>query len=136
MTKEQAAKKKAEWLAKCLDFGWSKNDLEGLSNIWDKFKDENGNMRPSFKDESPAPADGWVRVSDRLPEDLQTVWLANDKGFVCLGCLVRSDGGYHWAEGNGLVYSEDRKIVSECESEDLDVTIWHPLPLLPQPPNQ
>jgi len=61
MTKEQAAKKKAEWLAKCLDFGWSKNDLEGLSNIWDEFKDENGNMRPSFKDESPAPADGWVR---------------------------------------------------------------------------
>jgi len=74
---------------------------------------------------------GWVAVTDALPKPLQTVWLTNGKGWVCLGCLVESDGGCHWAESNGVIYIENGEIVSECESEDLDVNYWHELPKPP-----
>lgn len=74
---------------------------------------------------------GWVAVKDALPKPLQTVWLTNGKGWVCLGCLVESDGGWHWAKSNGVIYVENGEIVSECESEDLDVNFWHELPKPP-----
>jgi len=74
---------------------------------------------------------GWVAVTDALPKPLQTVWLTNGEGWVCLGCLVESDGGWHWAESNGVIYIENGEIVSECESEDLDVNYWHELPKPP-----
>lgn len=57
----------------------------------------------------------WVAVTDALPKPLQTVWLTNGKGWVCLGCLVESDDGWHWAESNGVIYVENGEIVSECE---------------------
>jgi hypothetical protein len=47
MNKTEAARKKAQWLAGCLDFGWQKSELDGLSEVWDRFKDEDGNMRQS-----------------------------------------------------------------------------------------
>lgn len=71
---------------------------------------------------------GWVAVTDALPKALQTVWLTNGKGWVCLGCLVEDAEGWHWAESNGVIYIENGEIVSECESEDLDVNFWHELP--------
>ena len=37
----------------------------------------------------------------------------------------------HRAETNGVIYQEKNKIVSECESDDLDVKFWH---RLPEPP--
>ena len=77
------------------------------------------------------PKCGWVAVTDALPKPLQTVWLTNGKGWVSLGCLVESDGGWHWAESNGVIYIENGEIVSECESEDLDVNFWHELPKPP-----
>jgi len=83
------------------------------------------------KENKSSAVDGvscWVAVRDALPKPLQTVWLTNGKGWVCLGCLVESDGGWHWAESNGIIYIENGEIVSECESEDLDVNFWHALP--------
>lgn len=74
----------------------------------------------------------WVACDERLPEHLQTVWLANkEKQWVCLGCLVDTNEGWHWAESNGVIYVDEGKIVSECESDDLDVTHWC---ALPEPP--
>lgn len=70
----------------------------------------------------------WFNISEKLPNELETVWLTNGKGWTCLGCLVVTDEGFHWAESNGVIYQENDKIVSECESEDLDVVYWHPLP--------
>ena len=57
------------------------------------------------------PECGWVAVTDVLPKPLQTVWLTNGKGWVSLGCLIESDGGWHWAEGNGVIYIENGEIV-------------------------
>jgi len=74
---------------------------------------------------------GWVDVMDDLPKPLQTVWLTNGKGWCCLGCRVVSDGGWHWAQSNGVIYIENGEIVSECESEDLEVNYWHELPKPP-----
>lgn len=74
---------------------------------------------------------GWVAVTDALPKALQTVWLTNGKGWCCLGCLVEDAEGWHWAESNGVIYIESGEIVSECESEDLDVNFWHALPKPP-----
>lgn len=71
----------------------------------------------------------WFNISEKLPNELETVWLTNGKGWTCLGCLVVTDEGFHWAESNGVIYQEKDKIVSECESEDLDVVYWHPLPI-------
>jgi hypothetical protein len=73
----------------------------------------------------------WIDVNDGLPEPLKTVWLTNGKGWVCLGCLVEDAEGSHWAESNGTIYIENNEIVSECESEDLDVKFWHYLPKTP-----
>ncbi len=50
---------------------------------------------------------GWVAVTDALPKPLQTVWLTNGKGWVSLGCRAESDGGWHWAESNGVIYIEN-----------------------------
>jgi hypothetical protein len=74
---------------------------------------------------------GWIPVTDSLPRPLQTVLVANGKGWASIGCLVESDGGWHWAESNGVIYCEDNEIVSECESADLDVQFWHELPKAP-----
>lgn len=65
------------------------------------------------------------------PENLETVWVTNGKGWVALGCLVETEDGWHWAESNGIIYSEGTKIVAECESDDLDVKYWHSVPTLP-----
>lgn len=74
----------------------------------------------------------WVSVTDSLPDLLETVWLTTDgKRLVFLGCRVAYDDGWHWAESNGVIYGEDGKIISECESEDLDVMFWRELPKLP-----
>ena len=74
---------------------------------------------------------GWVATTDKLPKLLQTVWVCNDKGWIALGCLVETHEGWHWAESNGVVYIENGEIVSDCESEDLDVVYWHELPKPP-----
>ena len=74
---------------------------------------------------------GWVAVTDALPKALQTVWLTSGKGWCCLGCLIEDAEGWHWAETNGIIYQENGKIVSECESDDLDVKFWQPLPTPP-----
>ncbi len=75
----------------------------------------------------------WVAVADALPKPLQTVFLSNGKGWTSLGCLVETNEGWHWAEGNGVVYEANGEIVSECESDDLDVSYWHPFPKPPTP---
>lgn len=76
--------------------------------------------------------DEWISVEDRLPKSLQTVWLSNGNGFICLGCLVDNDDGWHWAESNGIIYIYNGEITSECESDDLDVRYWMPLPSPPK----
>jgi len=75
----------------------------------------------------------WIDVNVVLPEDGQTVWACNDKtGFVALACLVY-DESWLWAVSNGNIYSENGKIISECElDDDYDFTHWHPLPELPK----
>lgn len=73
----------------------------------------------------------WVTASEKLPPPLQTVWGSNGKGWTALVCLVETNEGWHWAESNGVIYEENGKIVSECESDDLDVKFWH---MLPEPP--
>jgi hypothetical protein len=70
----------------------------------------------------------WISVQDKLPKPLQTVWITNGKGWTSLGCLIVDSEGSHWAESNGIVYQEGDDIVSECESDDLDVNYWMALP--------
>lgn len=72
----------------------------------------------------------WISANDRLPENLELVWLSNGE-WVSLGCLVDGHDGYHWAACNGIIFGENGKITGECESEDLDVQFWHPVPDLP-----
>lgn len=80
---------------------------------------------------------GWVSVHDALPEILETVWVSNGKGWTTLGCRTDlyddGEGGWAWcwAASNGIIYEEDGKIVAECEEDDLDVCLWHRLPVPP-----
>lgn len=71
---------------------------------------------------------GWISVEDRLPEDLESVWISNGKGWTSLGCMHDYGDGWCWAESNGVIYQEGDKIVVECEADDLDVKFWMPLP--------
>ena len=75
----------------------------------------------------------WISVKDDLPKELETVWAINkDKKWVWLACLVYDDG-WLWAVSNGVIYSEEGNIVSECETDDeYDVTHWQRLPKLPK----
>ena len=74
----------------------------------------------------------WICVKDKLPEELQTVWAYNNETkFVALAFLTYYDG-WLWAVSNGTIYSEDGKIIIECElDDDYDFTHWMPLPELP-----
>lgn len=110
-----------QWRLKCTDFS--------LTTKFNKM-DKNLN-KPQTPPLQQTAVSGWVAVTDALPKPLQTVWLTNGKGWCCSGCLVESDGGWHWAESNGVIYIENGEIVSECESEDLDVNYWHELPKPP-----
>jgi hypothetical protein len=78
---------------------------------------------------------GWVSFSQGYPDENETVWLYNSmNNFVALGCHVWTgeDSGWVWALSNGIIYSENGKIVSECESDDdYAFTHWCRLPTLP-----
>lgn len=74
----------------------------------------------------------FIPITEDLPDNLETVWLANKKNnWVTLGCRVEFEDSYHWAESNGVIYVDEGRIVSECESADLDVTHFCRLPKLP-----
>jgi len=79
--------------------------------------------------------EGWLDTNFKLPDELETVFISNGKGWTSIGCLVydRDDreARWHWAESNGVIYEEKGKIVAECESDDLDVKYWHKLPKPP-----
>lgn len=83
--------------------------------------------RETNKDDSNIP-DGWISVEDDLPEELETVFISNGKGWTSIGCLGYMDGHWLWAESNGLIYQEDNEIISECEIDDIDVKYWHRFP--------
>ena len=68
-----------------------------------------------------------------LPEHLETVWLYNENtGWVALGCYCEDSDGWYWATSNGTIYSEEGKIIAECEGDDYVVTHWHRVPELPK----
>lgn len=100
---------------------------------WDNLENKVNELQEVVNKNCNIPdVNNWVACDERLPEHLQTVWLANkEKQWVCLGCLVDTNEGWHWAESNGVIYVDEGKIVSECESDDLDVTHWC---ALPEPP--
>ena len=86
MNKDQAAKKKAEWMAYCLDIGFcDKSQLDELSAIWDKFKDENGNMKKEEYAQQQQPAaerpEGIVFSKDDVTAILKEVFTLFNKGF-------------------------------------------------------
>ncbi|HFI6241610.1 TPA: DUF551 domain-containing protein [Escherichia coli] len=64
---------------------------------------------------SPVTPDGWIPVSERMPEDAQ--W-----------CAVNTEYGYYvqcWSEGQGW-------LGDEISLPSCDVTHWMPLPAAPQ----
>ena len=77
----------------------------------------------------------WINIEETktFPNENETVWLYCEKDkTVFLGCHVYlNNEGWFWAQSNGNIYSENGKIVSECDIDDLDVTHWCRLPELP-----
>jgi hypothetical protein len=73
----------------------------------------------------------WIQVNKQLPKENETVWAMNKKErWVMLASLVYQDG-WLWAVSNGIIYAENKNIVSECEIDDnYDVTHWQALPKL------
>lgn len=55
MTKQRVLMKRAEWLAYCLEIGFTKDQLPELEKVWDTYKDEYGNMRPVQPTPQPVP---------------------------------------------------------------------------------
>jgi len=72
--------------------------------------------------------EGWINANIKLPDELETIFISNGNGWTSIGCLVYDqEGGWSWAESNGVVYEEKGVIVAECESDDLDVKYWQKL---------
>lgn len=91
MNKEQAVKKKAEWLAYCLEIGFPKSDLDELDAIWDRFKDENGNLRKSQPDTTgKEPAGSLGGRGKKMKLEDQVVSLELSKKISELGVNVSS----------------------------------------------
>lgn len=76
----------------------------------------------------------WIDVNERLPNELDTVWMYNVyTNFIALGAHVFVGDGYVWSKSNNLIYEEDGLIFSECEiDDDYEITHWIPLPELPK----
>ncbi|AQY21359.1 hypothetical protein [Riemerella anatipestifer] len=75
----------------------------------------------------------WKKTEEELPNENETVWITNGKGWVALGCLVYAEGGYLWGISNGEIYPQDGKIMTEADlEEDLDVVFWHSVPDMPK----
>lgn len=94
---------------------------------------ENG--QPTFQQHTVS---GWASFTEGYPAENETVWLYNRYNkFVALGCRVwvggdGEDAGWLWALSNGIIYGENGKIVSECETDDdYSFTHWCRLPVLP-----
>lgn len=80
MTKKQAIVKKAEWLAYCLEIGFPKSDLDELDAIWDRFKDEHGNLRKP-EPQSPAPTkEGLEERAEKYIEE-NSEWMLDQNHF-------------------------------------------------------
>ena len=110
---------------------------EGLENYYKDQLERTGKFKVVAIDATSEEVlkvenNGWISVDKDLPNNLETIFISNGKGWTSIGCLVGFDDGYHWAESNGVIYEENGKIVAECESDDLDVKKWHPLPLPPK----
>jgi hypothetical protein len=56
MKNEQGLTKRAEWLVYCLEIGFTKEQIPELEKVWDTYKDEYGNLRPT----TPSPVQGSV----------------------------------------------------------------------------
>lgn len=68
----------------------------------------------------------WYSVDEAMPEDFETVWISNGRGWTDLGCYFPEANC--WAAQNGIIYEESGLITAECEADDLEVKFWHPLP--------
>ena len=86
----------------------------------------------------PKDENGWIALKDDRPDEKETVWLYNNVSrFLALGCRAwvggdSKESGWLWSVSNGIIYAENRKIVSECEADDdYEFTHWCPLPILP-----
>lgn len=68
--KRKAIHAKAEWLAYCKSIGWT--DIDGLDKIWDKFKDEGGNLRAPAVENHEDQEAMWEDVMSYLsdPEEI------------------------------------------------------------------
>jgi hypothetical protein len=76
----------------------------------------------------------WLPIESYNLPDGDGAWLYNaNKNFVALGCRVWVEGDYFWAVSNGTMYTEDDKIVLECElDDDYEFTHFVPVPTLPK----
>lgn len=77
----------------------------------------------------------WISVKEKMPKQNETVWICNQEtGFVTIGSYVYFyNEGWFWVVTNGVIYSEEREIISECElDDDYNITHWQKLPKLPK----
>lgn len=125
----------AEILSKKIDYFTNIVNALSLELNDDVWSDVNRNWLDLITAmEEYASQDNWISVEDILPKILETVWVSNGKGFTTLGCRsdLYEDNGemlWCWCQTNGIIYEDNGVIVSECESDDLDVNFWQPLPL-------
>ncbi len=62
--------RKAQWLSYCLHSGWTKDQIDELEKVWDKFKDESGNLRLNLGVEEQKNKSVWQITAEQLIEEL------------------------------------------------------------------
>ena len=114
------------------------NDWDDLLNTPDIFHDFKHDEAAEYYAKSryaqgkqEGESDRWISLSEKQPEENETVWACNkETGYVALACRVYlNNEGWFWAISNGIIYSQNGKIVSECGmDDDYDFTHFHKLP--------
>src|SRR5688500_1028532 len=109
MNKNDAIKAKADWLKGCLDFGWSKDDIDELSEIWDRYKDEYGNLRPNPQFQPSGS------VQEKAKEYFKTIFEWLHKFALKPSDDIRNAG--KWKDGTGNYFDIEelfRFFVRDC----------------------
>lgn len=83
MSIDKAIRMKVEWLAYCVEIGFPKTDLNELSAIWDKFKDEHGNLRPQ-----PAPPS--TEDQDEMWKELLKIFFGDNLHHIDRNAITKS----------------------------------------------
>lgn len=100
-----------------------------------KFRNEFGEVSSDYINDQHGTKQtigGWIALSTRMPDHLKAIWISDGKGTTTLGCRIVEGDSWCWGVCKGDIYEADEEIIVECEIQEIDVVVWHEVPMPPK----